>query len=288
MSPVWAVFGYELRRNLTPWRIGAWLALVGFPFVIVLLVRIQGDFVTNMSRSAIDTVWSVLFYMLIPCVGCALGVFLNAAPAVATELEQRSWAYVVSRPRGAVHLLLGKYLVAVFWAVTAAVLSVTLVTLLIGIDPVFTAAPGNTFGADSVIGQRIQWMVRIWFTMIRLCLLSSFAYAALYLLIGALFPRRAMVFCVAYTGVVEVILSLIPANINRLTVQYRLRSLMINWAEPDGQQEIRETAFFRHVFAEGGNSEQILWLLLLTVVFLVAALAVARASEFTGASESDV
>ena len=63
---------------------------------------------------------------------------------------------------------------------------------------------------------------------------------------------------------------------------------MINWAEPDGQQEIRGNAFFRHVFAEGGNSEQILWLVLLTVVFLTAALAVARASEFTGASESDV
>lgn len=352
MNQLLAVFTYEWKRTLTAGRMGWWLALTAFPAAIVLLLRCQAEFGRGMQQQQIDAVWSVVLYMLIPCVCCALGVFLNAAPAIASELEQRSWVYLATRPRGILWLLLGKYLVAVVWAVTSALVSSTLAVVLTEADlslvgvrspvenqttevpavvpaavPVAATSVAATAGqlaapqrpplpppprpprpggrdvaavaqplpasqgtrpsADSE-GARTAVRWRLWWTMLRLSCLSAMSYAALYLLIGAVFPRRAMVFCVAYTALVEVVLSLIPAIINRLTIQYRLRSLMMNWAEPAGREQMQDNIFFRYVFAEGGNVEQMLWLTGLTVLFLVVAILAGHLSEFTNASESDV
>lgn len=269
MNQLRAVFFYEWKRSLTLGRLCWWAVLTAFPVLITLLVTSEADFENEgMSPAEIEGVWSLLFYMLIPCVCCALGVFLNAAPAIASELEQRSWVYLATRPHGIFWLLTGKYLVAVAWASTSAIASVSLALPLIGVDH-----PG-----------------RVWWSIARLSVLSSIAYAALYLMIGALFPRRAMVFSITYTVVVEVVLSLIPAIINRLTIQYRLRSLLMQWVElpEEGRREMEENPFFNYVFAEDSSSVQILWLLGLTAVFLAAATAAAHLSEFTAASESDV
>lgn len=312
MNQLLAVFFYEWRRTLRAGRVGWWLALAVFPVVITLLIRMQEEFGRRMTLQQVDTVWAVLFYMLIPCVCCSLGCFLNAAPAVAGELEQRSWIYLATRPRGVLWLLIGKYLVAVVWAVTSAIASITAAVAVSEMDMTFpgVAAPeyrqeaswqeteASSFSGGPAGGavsesqktdrSRPEVLFRLWYTMVRLSVLSAMSYAALYLMIGAIFPKRAMVFCVFYTGLVEVILSLIPAIINRLTIQYRLRSLMMNWAEPAGRDQMQNNIFFRYVFAEGGNLEQIAWLLGLSAVFLTAAIVVAHVREFTSASESDV
>ena len=310
MNQLLAVFFYEWRRTLTAGRIGWWFALAAFPVLITLLIRSQSDFYAQgVTVQEVDTIWAVLFYMLIPCVCCALGAFLNAAPALASELEQRSWIYLATRPQGILWLLVGKYLVAIVWSITSAIASITMCVLISEMDmsaigipsPAYVngvSSPQNVDQADlsntdggrqrPQVRSRIEVVSRLWFTMVRLSVLSAMAYSALYLMIGAMFPRRAMVFCVFYTGLVEVVLSLLPAIINRLTIQYRLRSLMINWAEPAGRDQMQNNIFFRYVFAEGSNIEQIIWLLSLSGIFLTAAIAVAHWSEFTGASESDV
>jgi len=156
--------------------------------------------------------------------------------------------------------------VAVLWAISAAVAGVTISVLL-------CTAPSA--------GQ-------IWFSMVRLSVLSSVSYGALYLMIGAMFPRRSMVFSVAYTAIVEVFLSMIPAVINRLTIQYRMRSLFIYWMDDEMREQILDDDFSQLMFAEGTASTQIFWLTGMTLVFLLTALIVAHKREFTSASESDV
>lgn len=290
-------------------RLAWWFLLAAFPAALVLLIRFQEDFGFMMTQQEIDTVWSILLYMLIPCVCCAMGVFLNAAPAVAGELEQRSWIYLATRPRGILNLLLGKYAVAVVWAASCGLVGITFAAVvseidlsIFGVDPpalrtsdagteMRTAGNGSPMPEPEVPAverSRGEVLFRLWFTMARLSMLSAMSYGALFLFIGALFPRRAMIFCVFYMGLVEVVLSLIPAIINRLTIQYRLRSLMMNWAEPAGRDQMQDNIFFRYVFAEGSNFEQILWLFGLSSIFLTGAVVAAHVKEFTSASESDV
>jgi ABC-type transport system involved in multi-copper enzyme maturation permease subunit len=248
-------------------RMAWWFLLAGFPILITILIRYANDFAqSGVTPTQIDAIWSGIYYMLVPGVCCALSVFLHTAPAVASELENRSWVYLATRPNGVFWLLLGKYLVAVLWAISAAVVGVSVSAILCNASSPF----------------------QIWSSMVKLSTLSSISYAALYLMIGAMFPRRAMVFCVAYTAVVEVFLSMIPAVVNRLTIQYRMRSLFVNWMDEEMRAQIQDDSISQYMFAQGSVIEQILWLLSLTAIFLVIAQIVAHKKEFTSAAESDV
>jgi hypothetical protein len=95
-----------------------------------------------------------------------------------------------------------------------------------------------------------------------------------------------MVFCVAYTAAVEVAVSFIPAVINRITVQYRLRSLFLSWLQPE--LNIDDFSFFDAIAGGESAITEILWLLTLTALFFAAAIAIALRREFTAAAESDV
>lgn len=59
--------------------------------------------------------------------------------------------------------------------------------------------------------------------------ISCFSYAAIFIFLGALFPKRAMVMAVGYSLLVEIGISLVPAMINQISVQFRLRSLLLTW-----------------------------------------------------------
>ena len=264
MSALRAVFIYEWKRSLTFGRMIWWLIMAGFPCLITaLLIWIQS------TESAIpldqrDSIWSMIYYITVPCVCTAMSVLLTAGPAIASELEQRSWVYLATRPHGIFYLLLGKYAVAVTWGFTAALAGLSLAVLLCN--------------AES--------KMQIWDAMARLSLLSALGYAAVFLFLGALFPRRAMVFCVMYTAVVEVVLGAFPALINRITVQYRLRSLLVQWVPLS--DDVKNSPAMEYAIGQGSPMAHTFWLLLLTLIFLVAAIAVARLKEFTAASESDL
>jgi ABC-type transport system involved in multi-copper enzyme maturation permease subunit len=171
---------------------------------------------------------------------------------------------MATRPNGIFWLLAGKYLVAVTWGFSASMAGILIAVPVSGIDSMFS----------------------VWLSLSGLCLLSSVSYAAVYLLIGVSFPQRAMVFCVAYTAAVEVAVSFIPAVINRITVQYRLRSLFLSWLQPE--LNIDDFSFFDAIAGGESAITEILWLLTLTALFFAAAIAIALRREFTAAAESDV
>ena len=116
--------------------------------------------------------------------------------------------------------------------------------------------------------------------------LSCPAYAALYLLLGALFTKRSMVIAVVYTLVFELLVSWVPAVINKLTVQYRLRALMIDWAniEINGGNDLISAELI-------GNSPPALHVAVLvgyTLALFVAAICIIRHREYTAGVAGDV
>jgi ABC-type transport system involved in multi-copper enzyme maturation permease subunit len=183
---------------------------------------------------------------------------------VVTELEQRSWVYLATRPNGIFWLLLGKYLVAATWGVSAAWLGVSV----------------------SIALTNVSSPMQICLALMALSFLSCISYSAIFLLIGVIFPKRAMVFCVMYAAFVEVILGVIPALVNRLTIQYRLRSLLVQWVPTN--QGVRNHPAFAYVFGDDRAVLHILWIVALIVVFLTAAIVTAHRKEFTTASEGDL
>ena len=264
MNALRAVFVYEWRRSLTLARVAWWFAMAMFPVMITIMIRTLGDFETPIDMAVQKSNWSMTLYALIPGVCVALSVLLTAAPAVASELEQRSWVYLATRPNGIFWLLLGKYLVSVTWGTTAAWLGTAFSVGLCGMDE----------------------QLRMLLSLLALSLLSAIAYSAVYMLVGAIFPKRAMVFCMMYTVIVELVFGSIPAVINRMTVQFRLRTLFVNWMPLD--KSMKDDSVFQYVMIDGSSFVQCFWLITLSVLFLVAAIVVAHRKEFTSATEGDV
>jgi ABC-type transport system involved in multi-copper enzyme maturation permease subunit len=193
-----------------------------------------------------------------------LGTFLWTTPAISAELERRSWVYLAVRPNGGTAVLLGKYLAAVTWVIPPALVGLSIAVPL--------AATGD------------GW--RLWWTMVRLVCLSCPAYGAVYLLLGTLLPRRAMVLAVAYTLIFEFIISFIPAVINRITVQHRSRSLLVEWCDLPGLAGRSSASLI--LTPDTPAWQHVTILLLFAPVLLALSVAVLRWSEFSASAESDV
>ena len=69
-----------------------WAVLALFPVLIVTLIRI------NPVDAPRNQGWTIILFMLVPMLVSMLGTFLWTTPAVATELERKSWVYLAVRP----------------------------------------------------------------------------------------------------------------------------------------------------------------------------------------------
>lgn len=195
------VFQFEFRRSLSPARVSVWLGLAAFPSVLMALMRLTG------ANTSVDDTFVVVLYFLIPQLTCMLALLLWMSPAIQSELEASSWPYLAVRPRGRRAVLIGKYLNAVLW--TFATMSVSLSGAVLIAAPLH---PTKTFVVLFTIGT-----------------LAACAYGVLYALIAVVIPQRAMIMALAYTIVVEYIVGFIPALINQVTFQFRLRAIFVQW-----------------------------------------------------------
>jgi ABC-type transport system involved in multi-copper enzyme maturation permease subunit len=149
---------------------------------------------------------TIVLFILLPEVITILCMLLWATPIVNAELESQTWVYSVVRPKARWALITGKYLVAVIWTASCTSLSASLAIPLAGMS-----------GA-----------IKVWGTMVGLCWLSAICYGALFMLIGTLIQRRAMVIAFFHAIFVEFILASIPAVINQFTISFRLWSILYN------------------------------------------------------------
>ena len=267
MGNVGAVFLFEWKRAFTWQRMLWWWVLAVFPVFIIGLVV----FTVKADARHSEPLWlglcAWLLFALVPMLVSMLGTLLWTTPAVSAELERRSWVYLAVRPNGGAAVLLGKYLASVTWVIPPAVLGLTVAVPLCGF-----ASMEEAF--------------RVWWTMVRLVLLSAPAYAAIYLLLGVVMPRRAMVLAVAYTLIFELIISFVPAVINKITVQYRLRSLAAEWCQIAISQGDPTPA--QTLIGTEPGWQHVVILILLTVSLVVASIVILRASEFSSSAESDM
>lgn len=258
-----AVFAFEWKRALTVPRMAWWVALAAFPVFIVTIVRTIGPSPPPDQAELWRVLCAWLVFALVPMLVTMLGTLLWTTPAVSAEIERRSWVYLAVRPNGGTAVLLGKYLAAITWVIPPALLGLTIAVPLMGTH-------------DDL---------RIYLAMAGLVLLSCPAYAAIYLLIGVVMPRRAMVLAVGYTLFFELIISFVPAVINKITVQYRLRALAANWCDLpilNGRQSgalvlIGDEPAWIHVTVLIG----------LTLMLLLISVLTLRVSEFSSSAESD-
>ncbi|MCU0711924.1 MAG: hypothetical protein MUC43_07675 [Pirellula sp.] len=198
------VFRYELMRSLTPLRILLWVGLLLFPVILVSFV--QFSLIQGGARGEDFLGLTIVLFILLPEVITMLCMLLWATPIVNAELESQTWVYSVVRPKARWAMITGKYMVAVAWTASCTSLSTSLCVLVISMS-----------GA---------W--KVWITLSCLCWLSAICYGALFMLIGTLIQRRAMVIAFFYAIFVEFILATIPAVINQFTFSFRLWSILYN------------------------------------------------------------
>ena len=204
LARILAVIRFELARTATLPRVAWWLVLALYPLAIVLLILSAGGLGDDNEDA-----WPWIIFALVPITGCILGLLLWATPALQSELEGSTWGYLAVRPFGKLSVLLGKYVIAVLWTALAGWAAISLAIMV--------AQPDGAF--------------HLWGVLAVLILLASLAYGALFLFIGVLIHKRAMVVAVGYTLVFELVVGTMPATINQLTVFYRLRNLLLVWVD---------------------------------------------------------
>lgn len=232
LARILTVIRFEMRRTRTDARAATWLIMVLFPSGLLALYRLEANS-TPEFRPPPEVALGFVLYGLIPQVVCLLGLMLWVAPVLQAELEGRTWIYLAVRPGGKFATMIGKYLNGIAWTASAALI-------------------GLTFGM--LVGQlHVSEPLRLWFVMVALIFFSCFAYGAAYSVIGAIFHRRAMVVSVTYILVFEVVISNLPALINRFTVQHHLFNLLVLWMDwevPDEfQMLIGSQSAWQHVAA---------------------------------------
>jgi ABC-type transport system involved in multi-copper enzyme maturation permease subunit len=257
---LWGTLGvlrYELIRSLSLTRLISWLLIFAFPVALILLAKWQvGQRPRRISPDELRIGFSFISFALIPHVAVMLNLLMWATPVVNTELEGQTWIYSIVRPQGKLNIILGKYLTAIFWSIFGGLLSATIAIPLLGLDESFA----------------------LWWTLARLVILSSVAYGALYIAMGTLFQKRAMVSAFIYTLTVEGFLSLLPATINQLTVSFRLRCLLVQWLDIRLPVEMRSRA---EIFDLSGTTHHLVALAVYVIVLLSVALLFARRSEYS-------
>lgn len=269
MGNIWAVFRFEWRRALTVPRMAWWCFLVAFPIGISTLVRtVPGD----VPREP----WSLFLFALLPMLVSVLGMFLWTAPAVSAELERESWIYLAIRPGGRTAVLLGKYLAALCWTLPAALLSMTICVFIASPEMSRFSVSGTVDGSPGLI---------LWFTLARLICFSCPAYGAVYLLLGTIFTKRSMVIAVIYTLIFELAVAMVPAIINKFTIQFRLRALLISW----GQITVDDNGGLISTELIGDSPPSVhVWVLLgYTTILLLAALWIIRRREYAASAAAE-
>ena len=216
-----AVFRFECSRTITLPRLAGWVVLTGFSPALLALVSYKNGQLPERSQLP-DEAWWMFFFILIPEVTCLLGLLLWATPMIHSELEGRTWIYLSVRPRGKGSVLLGKYLTAMAWAGSSALVGLTV----------------------SVIVTQPPDAMKLWSVYCALVALSCLTYGSVYTFLGVAFQKRAMVLAVLYTLLFEFVVSFIPAIINKITIHYRLRGLMVRLMDFSLPPNVAEEARF--------------------------------------------
>jgi len=249
LRSAWTVFRFENRRSRTWGRLLIWLIVVLFPGTILLMMRL-------VDSQSPQQLWISLLFVSVTEMVVILNALLWVAPLIQTELEGKTWLYVAIRPFGRMALTLGKGWNGLSWTLSAGLSSLALAVVLLtlsGVDltppkpvPMRDAVQTARFPEPEIEPSERSFDVEDWpetaqrvivaalqsaAALAALTVLSTIVYSPLFAAIGCIAPRRAMLIAFSYTLIFEVLIALIPAVVNRITVQYHLRCLLTKWID---------------------------------------------------------
>ncbi|MEZ6107705.1 MAG: hypothetical protein R3B96_16700 [Pirellulaceae bacterium] len=164
----------EFERSLSAGRLSVMACLAMFPPCITL-ISILGSLGGGQFFQVIDIfICRTLLYRL------CLASLIWSTTVVTAELEGKTWAYSASRPGGRIAIAIGKYLVSCLWTAIVTILAVT----------------GSLLVRSVLIGGGNE--LQTWLILVSAGFTATFAYGSVYLLLGAIFQRRAMVAAIVY------------------------------------------------------------------------------------------
>ncbi|MEC7566111.1 MAG: hypothetical protein VX738_10550 [Planctomycetota bacterium] len=203
-----AVFRFELKQSFGLGMTVSWLLIILFPAALQQLIN-------SRAMESIDIeIAGLLVAILIPGVVCLLSGLMSMSSFLHAELEGNTWPYVATRPQGRVAMMWGKYMVSVTRSIMAGFLALMLML------PLTSHTLEQDFGL-------------LVLSSAALVVLSSISYSSLFCLLGTVMHKRPMIMAVIYTILIEGVVSILPAVINKLTIHYYLRSMFIRWMEWD-------------------------------------------------------
>lgn len=264
----WTVFRFEFRRSRTPSRLLIWLGVLLAPVGIFWLMRKTGE---ELPQAA----WVYSIFALVVEMIVLLNALLWVAPLVQSELETKTWLYIVVRPFGRLSLVLGKGLNGLVWTMGAGLFSL-LLTIIVASGGEYTILKRILPSNNGLID-----VPRIAVILGALTVLSSTVYSSLFSAIGCIAPRRAMLVAFSYTLIAEVLISFIPAIVSRLTVQYHLRCLLTDWAGFEISAEGRH-----FLFSEWHPASHVAALLAMAVFWQVVAMTIVHIRQYVLSDEN--
>ena len=134
---------------------------------------------------------------------CLLQLLLWATSWLYSELEGKTWSYLAVRPGGKSAVLLGKYFAAATRTMLGTLMALALALLIV--------RPVDGWKIFLVLGFILA--------------ISSFSFAVVFVLLGAISPKRAMALAVSYSLVIEFLVPRFPAIISKLSLQFHIRSI---------------------------------------------------------------
>lgn len=188
----------RIRRMLAPSRLLLALAILAVPVALSVALRARDLPLGGVFFS---------YYVMYPQSVCILLAILTIGTLFPAEVEDRTLTYVLTRPVPKAVIFWGQYAGAVVVVAALTVISMTASFFVLG-------RPGG---------------MRFLYAFIGVGALAAAVYGAIFFAVGTIFPKRSLLLCVVY-GVLEVILSFVPAVVNTWTTGYYLRGLSTTWA----------------------------------------------------------
>ena len=189
----------------------------------------------------IDAPWDLIclayLFLLYSQTVCLLLALLYGSSLLGSELDNRTLTYLWTRPVARWRLVVGKYLAIVSVLIPPTLVSLTVSWWLMG------HPGGNTLPA-----------------LLATSVGGTLGYNAVFVLLGFLAPKRAMILALLYGVILEFLLSFVPAMVNTFTVTYYLRSLAIEITGLEVPDEIARIA--------GGASWQAATITLVVIIFI--------------------
>lgn len=151
-----------------------------------------------------EIISSILLFLLYPQTICLLLALFYGSSALGSELDGKTLTYLWTRPVARWRIVCGKYLGIVSVLIPPTALSVCVSWFIL-------ERPGGSVLSALLLG----------------AISGVLVYNAVFVLLGFIVPRRAMVLALLYAVIFEFILSFVPAMVNTFTVTYYLRSMVV-------------------------------------------------------------